>query len=1209
MFTSAVLEYLTAKTLELAGNVTKHCGADFIDSDDLRLALVGDKDFHEFFINEEMSESDISNALQVESSMKELNKYYTVCLFNSFILLSTCEELEISDSLIYMLLKNSWKSLSPNNVNLNFRAFLRRMKRSIQVEKPIRNDDVVFTSAILECLTVKALELAGNVTKHCGADFIDLDDVRLALLGDKDFHEFFRRRTALEVLAFSLASVFSGLAENVSLDLVERRHTNLVIFFLVLIFFRYQHYFEMAGNVPEFCVKFTGKNYPNWEFQFQLFVTGKELWGHIDGTVPTPTDATQLAQWKVKDARVMSWLIGSCDPQIVLNLRPYKTAKTMWEYLKKVYNQTNSARRFQLECEIANYTQGSMSIQEYYSGFMNLWAEFSDIVCATVSKNSLSDVLATHEVSKRDTFLMKLRPDFENLRSHLMNRHPPPTLDDCFGELLREEQRLLTQATLDQDKMIAAPVAFLAQGKGKGRDMSKVQCFSCKNYGHVAANCSKKFCNYCKKLGHIIKECSIRPQNRQAIAFQATMGNSSNGHMTAGTTTTSVVNNNAESPVLTAEMVQQMIMSAFSALGIQGNQNSSSKSWLIDSAASNHMTNSVDFLKNVHPYHGSEQIQVANGNTLPITAVGDITPVFNNAFVSPGLSGNLISVGQLVENNCDVHFSRDGCCVQDQVSGMVIAKGPKIGRLFPLHISTSNHVACSAIFNKNEIWHKRLGHPNSVILSHLLKSGSLGNIAPSSSSHLSFDCSACKLGKSKTLPFPIAGSHAEKCFDIIHSDVWGITPVTSHAHYKYFVTFIDDYSRFTWIYFLRSKSEVFSVFKTFLTYIETQFSVVIKVLRSDSGGEYMSNAFQDFLNQKGILSQRSCPYTPQQNGVAERKNRHLLDVVRTLSLESSVPPRFWVEALSTAVYLINRLPSQTLDLDTPYFRLHHQHPSYEHLHTFGCVCFVHLPNHERHKLSAQSVKCAFMGYSVTHKGFICYDPCSKRLRVSRNVVFYENQFFFPTYVESSPAVAILSNFDDMPSNITRFKPGVVYTRRPSSLPLPDPEPTSTPAPPDLRRSNRVSRPPDRYNPCHKSYVADLTSMSIPSSYSQAVGHACWQRAMQEELHALQENQTWDIVQCPPDKEILGCKWVYSVKLHSDGTLDRYKARVVAFGNQEEYGINYEETYAPVAKMTTVRTIIAIAASQGWPLHQLDVKNAFLHETISWDVLLLYFGSL
>jgi len=267
--------------------------------------------------------------------------------------------------------------------------------------------------------------------------------------------------------------------------------------------------------------------------------------------------------------------------------------------------------------------------------------------------------------------------------------------------------------------------------------------------------------------------------------------------------------------------------------------------------------------------------------------------------VSPGLASNLLSVGQLVDNNCNINFSRAGCLVQEQVSGKVIAKGPKVGRLFPLQfISSHLSLASNNVLNSYEDWHRKLGHPNYIVLSHLFKIGLLGNKQVICTIYVS--CPVCKLAKSKTLPFPSGAHRASNCFDMIHSDVWGMSPVVSHANYKYFVTFIDDYSQFTWLYFLRSKSEVFSMFKKFLTYVQTQFQASVKIFRSDSGDEYMSNEFQEYLQQKGILSQRSCPYTPQQNGMAERKNRYLHDITRSLLLQASVPSRFWAEALSTA---------------------------------------------------------------------------------------------------------------------------------------------------------------------------------------------------------------------------------------------------------------------------------------------------------------------
>ena len=199
------------------------------------------------------------------------------------------------------------------------------------------------------------------------------------------------------------------------------------------------------------------------------------------------------------------------------------------------------------------------------------------------------------------------------------------------------------------------------------------------------------------------------------------------------------------------------------------------------------------------------------------------------------------------------------------MSGQEIAKGPKVGRLFPLQsfsVPRSISVGSSAIANNiGRFWHKKLGHPNYVILTH----GYLNNTNKFSS--LSFDCASCKLGKRKSLPFPLQGSRASTCFEIIHSDVWGMSTVLSHAQYRYFVTFTDYYNHFMWVHFLRSKSDVFSTFKTFVTYVKTQFSTCIKILRSDARGEYMSHAFQYFLQKKGILSQLSCSYTPQQNGV------------------------------------------------------------------------------------------------------------------------------------------------------------------------------------------------------------------------------------------------------------------------------------------------------------------------------------------------------
>jgi len=589
-------------------------------------------------------------------------------------------------------------------------------------------------------------------------------------------------------------------------------------------------------------VRHNGKNYSVWAFQFQIFAKGKNLWSHVNGHSPVPDTDTQMeeyAKWEVQDAQVMAWIISSVDPNIVLNLRPFTTAAKMWDYLKKIYSQNNTARRFQLEHDIAIFQQDSLSISDFYSHFLNLWAEYTDIVYENLPAEGLTSVQQVHETTKRDQFLMKLRSDFEGLRSNLMNRATVPSLDACLNELLREEQRLLTQTTLEQQQSKSFPVAYAVQSRTKGRDLRNIQCFCCKGFGHFASDCPKKFCNYCKKEGHIIKECPIRPPKKSATAFTASARSSAAPSLVDSATVQHIPSPPVQT--LTPEIVQQMIISAFSALGISGKPFSTTSPWYFDSGASNHMTNTAEILTNVTKYSGNLQIHTADGNHLPITAIGDISSSLNDIFVSPSLTSNLISVGQLVDNNCRVEFTKSGCCVQDQHSGKMIAQGPKVGRLFPLYSSVSPcsllpFISCNSATVDFKIWHKRLGHPNTNVLHDLLKSGFLGNKVSPSITAVQFDCNSCKLGKSKILPFPTHKSHVSQAFDMIHSDLWGMTPIISHAHYKYFVTFIDDYSRFTWVYFLRSKAEAFSAFKLFHAYVQTQFSSKIKVLRSDNGG-------------------------------------------------------------------------------------------------------------------------------------------------------------------------------------------------------------------------------------------------------------------------------------------------------------------------------------------------------------------------------------
>ena len=267
--------------------------------------------------------------------------------------------------------------------------------------------------------------------------------------------------------------------------------------------------------------------------------------------------------------------------------------------------------------------------------------------------------------------------------------------------------------------------------------------------------------------------------------------------------------------------------------------------------------------------------------------------------------------------------------------------------------------------------------------------GSLNRLPKFKVDNMQKICEACQFGKQARNVFLHDRNVSKNVLDDVHSDVWGPAKTMSMGGYMYYVTFIDDHTRKTWVYFMKEKSEVFSHFQHFKTLAEKQIGMQVKCIRLDGGGEYFSNEFSYYLQKNGIRRQFSCRYTSHQNGVAERKNRHIAEISRALMIEKNMPHSYWAEAISTAVYIMNRMPITAIHDVTPKEKYVGKKPDLSHLKLFGCRTYVHVPDELRTKLDPKAEKCVFIGYYLEQKGYRGYNPLTRQLRTRRDMVFDE----------------------------------------------------------------------------------------------------------------------------------------------------------------------------------------------------------------------------
>ena len=442
--------------------------------------------------------------------------------------------------------------------------------------------------------------------------------------------------------------------------------------------------------------------------------------------------------------------------------------------------------------------------------------------------------------------------------------------------------------------------------------------------------------------------------------------------------------------------------------------------------------------------------------------------------------------------------------------------------------------------------------------------------------------------------------------------------------------FIDDATRHLDEYILKYKSEALEKFKEWKALREKESGKQVKRFRTDGGGEYTSKKFAEYLKSEGILKETTTPYTPQSNGVVERANRTIMERVRCMLDDAGLSKKYWAFAVSVAVYLKNRTPTRSVVGKTPYEAWHGRKPSLKHLRVFGCLAFVHVPKEKRKKLDYRATPGIFVGYSISTKQYLVYDPLARTLHRSRDVVFREGK----RYTAPNAADEAILNEHFYRDVIEEPKPIEKQpTERQTEEPLDDDSPPDPPKP--KKKSRELAglesslgdawKPPaegSRRNRAGKDTLAESAQLALedeefedmipiyaaaaisddhedaidPKSYKAPTESPLaerWDTAMKEELYAIGQHQVFgDFVELPEGRKALPSHWVYKIKRDGAGNVQRFKARLVCGGNHQIEGINYQATYAPTARLGHVRLALAIAAKYDLEIHQMDVCTAF-----------------
>jgi hypothetical protein len=629
--------------------------------------------------------------------------------------------------------------------------------------------------------------------------------------------------------------------------------------------------------------------------------------------------------------------------------------------------------------------------------------------------------------------------------------------------------------------------------------------------------------------------------------------------------------------------------------------------------------------------------KIVGSGTVKLSVEEHLTVRLDETLYVPDLRSNLLSVGKLTEHGYEVIFRRNEAIVTNPDTGenVIVARRDK-DMYYIDELSEESRVSQtrSQISVSLQEWHERFGHLNEKDLKNIIRKQKVDGIDIKADEALPV-CETCVKGKQTRKPFTRSVSQSTELLELVHTDVCGPMRVNSLAGSRYFVTFIDDKSRWCEVYFMKKKSEVIEKFKEYKCLVEKKTERKIKTVRSDNGTEYTSHYLEDFLKQEGIRHELTVEYTSQQNGVAERKNRSLLETARCLMIQSGLSANFWAEAILTANHIRNRCPSRSLGGEIPFKMWTRRTPIVSYFRKFGTTAFALDKTPGKGKFDSRSKKCIFIGYSVQSKAYRLWDPEARKVIRSRDVTFTgrnqaENDF--TDFIDEEIFKKNLENVIEfnVPETQKEDKQTETCDLEADGETLVEEE-NAEEIPVIMKRglgrpkkvlTGKRGRPRKLFNMIevneeevepeeeenHENEelhdVAGLIEFGDPQTVSEALSSpeaADWKKAMNAEYEALKRNQTWIIVDRPQGKKTVESRWVLRTKFKKDGSVDRRKARLVAKGFTQKPGIDFNETFAPVARLGSIRLFMAIAVELGLQVHQLDFTSAYLNGEIEEEV--------